>query len=80
MSNHQFLPGRRFRWDNTDYCVKGVQDNGKTVLLEIMLTEERKTYSVFELVTALSKGQLWFEIKGHLAFPRFSRHRENRIY
>lgn len=65
--NFQFLPGRRFRWDKTNYQVKSVLSAGQEVRLEDLFTGERKNVAVTDLIQAFFRGEIRFEIQGKQA-------------
>ncbi len=67
--SYQFLPGRRFRWDKTNYQVKSVLSKGREVRLEDLFTGERKNLAVAEIIQAFFKGDIRFEIQGKQARP-----------
>jgi putative transposase len=67
--SYQFLPGKRFRWSNTNFRVIDVIAGGQQVRIEDMFSGERKNVEVSELVEALFKDDLRFEIEGKQAKP-----------
>jgi len=62
--SYQFLPGKRFRWNRTNFRIADVIANGQQVRIEDLFTGERKNVEVSELVAALFKDELRFEIEG----------------
>ncbi len=65
--SYQFLPGKRFRWNNTNFRVTDVIADGQQVRIEDMFTGERKNIEVSKLVKALFRAELRFEIEGKQA-------------
>jgi len=67
--SYRFLPGKRFRWNNTNFQVKSVLSNGQAVRLEDLFTGERKNIAVANLIQAFFRGEIRFEVQGKQARP-----------